>query len=204
MTYLIVATQNNGKIREIKKIMQPLSVLSLNDLNYSGEIEETGNSFLENAVIKARLIQRLFNKQYPESFFLADDSGLEIEALEGRPGIYSARYAGKNATQNDLINKVLTEMKDMPFEKRNARFVCAMVLYGPGEITFKTEGYCEGKISFEPRGKNGFGYDPIFLPKEYNYEKSMAEISEEEKNKISHRKKALDNIKLILKQIGII
>lgn len=204
MIYLIVATRNKGKIREIKKILHPLPVLSLDDLKYMEEIQEVGNSFIENATIKACLIQRLFQNQYPKAFVLADDSGLEIEALEGRPGIYSARYAGKNATQEDLIKKVLIEMKDIPFEKRSARFVCAMVLCGPGNTIFKTEGYCEGRISFEPIGKNGFGYDPIFLLKKYNYKKTMAEISDEEKNKLSHRRKALDNVKIILRQMNII
>lgn len=143
---------------------------------------EDGKTFAENSAIKATEASKLMN-----SYALADDAGLCVEALEGRPGIYSARYAD---TQPEKIAKLLGELKNVPSEQRTAKFVCSMVLTNPdGNILHKTEGLCEGEIAFEPYGCGGFGYDPIFLVKGLN--KTMAEISADEKNSLSHRSRAL-------------
>ncbi len=190
----IVCTKNNGKIKEIKNILHDVEIFSLSDLKYLEDIEENGESFYENALIKTKKSYNLFHNDYPAAYFLADDSGLEVEALGGKPGIFSARYAGEGATQEIMIQKILDELHNIPFEKRIARFVCSMVLITPDNIVFNSEGRCDGVIGFQPTGSNGFGYDPIFLLKEFNYKKSMAEINDREKNLISHRKRALDGI----------
>ena len=126
---------------------------------------------------------------------IADDSGLEIDALDGRPGIYSARYAGEGSTQNALISKVLGEMQAIPAEKRNCNFTCAMVLILPDGSEKSALGRCYGRIAFDARGTNGFGYDPIFLTQESGYQKTMSELDDETKNKLSHRRNALDGIR---------
>ncbi len=198
---IIAATKNNGKIKEIKQILSGYSVLSLLDIKFDDNIIENGNSFYENALIKAVSIYDHYHNTMPDIYILSDDSGLEIDALEGRPGIFSARYAGENSTQEKLIEKVLFELKNTPFEKRTARFVCSMVLLTPDRSVHKAEGFCEGIIDTVPKGNNGFGYDPIFLIKEFGCEKTMAEITDEEKNKLSHRRMALNGILNILKKI---
>ncbi len=194
---LLVATGNNGKLKEMNRILDGFNLISLKTLGFSDEIEENGNSFYENALIKAQTVQ----KKFPDKIILADDSGLEIDVLNGRPGIYSARYAGANSSQIALINKVLSEMKDIPFENRGAQFTCSMVVVTPEGNTHSTTGICRGKIHFHPNGNNGFGYDPIFLPSEYHCKKSMAELSDTEKNRISHRFHALKTLLPILQQI---
>ncbi len=189
---LVVATKNIHKLNEIKELLKSyrINIFSLLDFKNYPEIKETGKSFYENAYLKARSINK-----YTMLPTLADDSGLEVEALNNKPGIFSARYAGENASDFKRIKKLLKEMKDIPFEKRKARFVCCMVLID-GRRVFNVTGFCEGFIATKPYGKNGFGYDPVFyLP---DLGKTMAQLEMEEKNIISHRANAIKKIKEIL------
>jgi len=191
---LLIATKNWGKVKEIAQMLQDLGLdLEIKTLKDFPKIEappETGKTFFENALIKA--------KYYAEKtglLVLADDSGLEVDALNGAPGVYSSRFAGPDATDEKNNQKLLELLKDVPLEKRTARFVCVMVCYHPSGKYLKTEGIWEGRIAFSPRGNYGFGYDPIFLLKELNYEKTAAELPIEVKNQLSHRGKALKALK---------
>lgn len=176
----IIATHNADKIQEFRRILEPLSIKAVSaDLP---EVEETGATFAENAYLKA--ISAFHAAGKPA---VADDSGLEVDALGGAPGIYSARYAGENATNEQRIAKLLNELGDVPEEKRTARFVCAICCILPNGDLLTARGECPGKIAFAPRGTDGFGYDPVFL----TGEKTFAELSAEEKDDISHRGKAL-------------
>ncbi|WP_017726680.1 XTP/dITP diphosphatase [Halalkalibacterium ligniniphilum] len=186
MQEILIATKNKGKVAEFEAIFKDkgMTVSSLLDYPEVPEIEENGETFSENATIKAEAIAQRFKKPV-----LADDSGLMIDALDGRPGIFSARYAGLEKNDQKNNEKVLLELTGVPEEKRTARFHCAIAFARPNEETIVFEGQCEGYILQAPQGDGGFGYDPIFyLP---NYQKSMAELTKEEKNKISHRAKAL-------------
>ncbi|WP_422444725.1 XTP/dITP diphosphatase [Thermoanaerobacterium sp. DL9XJH110] len=192
MKILVIATKNRGKLAEFKELLGewPLEIKSLLDFPKI-EICEKGSTFEENAALKARIVAG-------ETGFAAvgDDSGLEVKALGGRPGIYTARYAGPDATDEENIQKLLFEMKDLPREQRQARFVCSLALAFPDGKIFIESGLLEGFIDFEPKGANGFGYDPVFyLP---GYGKTLAQIPEEEKNRISHRAKAVEKIKKYL------
>lgn len=187
MKNILIATKNKGKVKEFKSLFNKhhIEIQSLHDLNKNiPDVEETGTTFKENARLKAEEIAKLLNCPV-----IADDSGLVIDALDGRPGVYSARYAGEQATDEKNNKKVLDELKDVPASERKARFVCILALAQPGKETIFTEGYCEGEIAFSPKGTNGFGYDPIFIPQGYSV--TLAELSNEEKNKISHRFHAL-------------
>ncbi|SHG86488.1 XTP/dITP diphosphatase [Ornithinibacillus halophilus] len=187
MKEIMIATKNKGKAKEFKAFFSKYGIeaKSLLDLDEPiDDIEETGSTFEENAAIKAEEISNLLNIPV-----LSDDSGLEIDFLEGRPGIFSARYAGEPKDDRKNYEKVLEELKDVPDHERTARFVCVLAIATPGEKTVFRKGYCEGKIGLEPRGENGFGYDPIFIPK--GYEKTMAQLSPDEKSKISHRSNAI-------------
>ncbi|HHW31676.1 MAG TPA: XTP/dITP diphosphatase [Clostridiaceae bacterium] len=186
MEKFIVASKNKGKLIEIQKLLEglPYKVISMEEAGFSGDIEETGKTFEENAFIKARAV---FN--VTGGMVMADDSGLEVDYLNGLPGIYSSRYAGEGASDQDRNEKLLRELRDVPFEKRTARFVCAIALILPDGKHISINGSCEGYIGFEPVGDNGFGYDPLFFIPEYNA--TMAQLSLHEKNKISHRGKAL-------------
>jgi len=198
---LVIATSNKGKVKEIKELLKdlPITVKTLEDFKNIEPPEETGNSFFENALIKARYYAE--KTGYP---CLADDSGLVVDALGGAPGIYSSRFAGENATDEKNNEKLLKELEGVPMEKRTARFVCVIVVADDRGNFVKAEGTWEGKIAFSPRGKHGFGYDPLFLVKEYDYEKTSAELPPEEKNKLSHRARALKQIKpLIIKFFGL-
>ncbi len=181
---IIAATNNNGKVKEIKSIFGELGleVSSLQDEGFDIEVEETGNTFEKNALIKARAVAML-----TDDIVMADDSGLCIDALDGRPGIYSARYAGENATDADKINKVLSEMEDK--SDRRASFMTAVAVVLPDGTELVTMGEVKGQILYEPVGENGFGYDPIFRSDEL--EKSFAQATDEEKNSVSHRGRAL-------------
>ncbi len=194
---IIVASSNKSKLNEIRHYLMEFEILSLKDISYDDEIIEDGSSFYENALIKARAIHKL----YPQSYILADDSGLEVDALSGRPGIYSARYAGENSTQEMLINKLLGELKDIPFPQRSARFVSMMLILTPQGNIHSALGECHGKIAFAPRGIDGFGYDPVFLPEVFQYSRTFAEVDLDIKNKISHRARALEQVKEIFKQL---
>lgn len=186
MKKILVATNNMGKAREFKELLEPLGFQVLTNLGLpeSIDVEETGTTFEENAFIKARAISELMGIPV-----IADDSGLIVDALDGRPGVYSARYAGEPTDDVANYMKVLVELGDVPFEKRTARFYCCIVFVGPGLPELVTEGTVEGRILFEPIGTNGFGYNPIFYVDVF--EKSLAQCTPEEKNSISHRAVAL-------------
>ena len=190
MKHIIIATKNKGKAKEFKQFFAPHCIDAISLLEISEEIkdiDETGNTFAENAMIKAEEMRDLL--QQP---ILADDSGLEIDALDGRPGIYSARYAGEEKNDQANIDKVLDDLRMVSFTKRTARFVCVLAVARPGHTTIYRTGTCEGFIALSQKGDNGFGYDPIFIPNGYTC--TMAELSSEEKNKISHRSKALEKL----------
>lgn len=191
---LIVATGNQGKLREIREILEGTEVLGLHDLALDVEIVEDGDTFTKNAQKKAETICELMHLPV-----LADDSGLEVEALNGRPGVYSARFAGEDASDADNISKLLQEMNETPDNQRQARFVCVMCLAMPDGSLHTTRGEVKGEILREMRGENGFGYDPLFYIREY--EKTFAELSAEEKNAISHRGKALLRMKEVLEKL---
>ena len=180
---IIFATKNAGKFREVAHILgeEYFELLSLNDFNNVGEIVEDGNTFEENAIKKAKYVYGKYGLPV-----LADDSGLAVEQLNGEPGIYSARYAGENATDEENNLRLIEKVKDLP-EPHRAKFVCAAVYYN-GNIILNAVGEVIGRLLLEPRGKNGFGYDPLFLPD--GYDQTTAELSLDEKNKISHRSKA--------------
>lgn len=187
---ILIATKNSGKVRELNGFLVdvPLQLRSLDEFSNVAEIEETGTTFTENAVLKA--------KGYALQtglWALADDSGLEVAALDGAPGVFSARYAGKNSTDAEKINKLLEELNKMRDKKRRARFVCAMAISDDkGEIKFLGEGICDGTIALTPCGVYGFGYDPIFIPEGYG--QTFGELSGEIKDKISHRAQAIEKI----------
>lgn len=185
MKKVIFATKNKGKIKEIQAVLgDSYNVITMEEAGITLDVEENGKTFEENAVIKAEAIAKICGETV-----LADDSGLEIDYLNGEPGIYSARYMGHD-TSYDIKNKSLIDRLDgVPDEKRTARFVCAVAAAVPGRETVVVRGTMEGIIGYEIKGENGFGYDPIFFLPEYG--KTSAEISPEEKNKISHRGKAL-------------
>ena len=187
MKRLIIATNNQGKVREIKAILGDFydEIQSLKDAGIHAEVEEDGDSFHANARKKAVEISKIV-----EGDVLADDSGLCVEALDMAPGIYSARFSGEGANDKKNNEKLLAMVKDK--ENRRAWFVCALVLANSGEEKIYVEERAEGEIIDEPRGENGFGYDPLFFVKEYG--KTFAEIAPEIKNKISHRAKALASL----------
>lgn len=193
MKEAIIATHNPGKVKEFKEILEPkgYDVKSLAEIGFTEEIEETGHTFEENAILKAEAVARAVNKMV-----IADDSGLSIDNLGGRPGVYSARYAGEQKDDQANIDKVLSELKGIEKEQRTARFRCALAVSIPGEETKTVEGHVEGYIAEEPRGEYGFGYDPIFIVKDKD--KTMAEITSDEKNKISHRADALKKLSKLL------
>ncbi|KAB8134695.1 XTP/dITP diphosphatase [Gracilibacillus oryzae] len=190
MKEIIIATKNRGKVKDFDTLFAPLNikVTSLLDLPEEIEdIEETGTTFEENAAIKAEAICEKFRVPV-----IADDSGLVVDALNGAPGVYSARYAGEQKDDQANLQKVLKGLEDVAQEKRIARFVCVLAVAKPGEVTVFKRGECEGTIGKEPAGEFGFGYDPIFYPT--GSKRTMAQMTPEEKNQISHRRKALDQL----------
>lgn len=193
MKKIIFATQNQGKVKEIKKILEglPVEVLTMEEAGIDIDIEENGTTFEENAVIKAEALTA-----YTDAIILADDSGLEIDCLNKEPGVYSARYLGKDTPYEVKNQIILDRIKDIQDEERTARFVCAIAAAGKNIPTMVTLATIEGHIGHEAKGKNGFGYDPIFFINDFK--KSTAELSAEEKNKISHRAKALEAMKVKL------
>ena len=189
MKNIIIATKNKGKAKDFEALFGPhgYEVLTLHDVADDMDVEETGNTFEENALIKAKaLSERL------QTMVIADDSGLEIDALDGRPGIYSARYAGEEKSDEANIDKVLEELNDVEDSDRTARFVCAIAVVSPNLEPLTVRGTCEGVIAKERKGTNGFGYDPIFYVPSEN--KMMAELSSDEKGAISHRGNALKKL----------
>lgn len=190
---IIFATKNKHKLKEVREILSdlPFEILSLDDLNLNIEIEEGHNSFEENARKKAQAIFELTG--IPT---IADDSGLMVEALGGLPGVHSARYAGEEASYEKNNEKLLDELKNIP-PPRRAKFVCVVNLK-THEFDEIFVGICEGEIIEEPRGENGFGYDPLFKPD--GYDQTFAELPSEIKNTISHRRKALDNLRMFFER----
>ena len=195
MKKIFIASKNRGKIDEIKYFLKDFEVelLSPFDLSDIPDVKETGKTFEENALIKAKAIYDKINIPV-----LADDSGLEVDYLNGEPGVYSARYAGLNATDVENCQKLLDKLKDAAAENRKAGFKCVLVLYD-GLIEKYFEGKCRGQIINQARGSKGFGYDPVFLPN--GYDKTFAELDIETKNRISHRGKALQNLRIYLQSV---
>ncbi|HOA24084.1 MAG TPA: XTP/dITP diphosphatase [Aggregatilineales bacterium] len=198
---ILIATRNPGKLREYEEMLaglsvngEPIDLVMLDDLGIETEVEETGDTFEENAVLKARA--------YAEQsglLTLADDSGLAVDALGGAPGVLSARYAGEDATDADRYRKLLRELEGVPPEDRGARFVCAVALCTPEGEVYTAEGDVKGRIAFEPKGTQGFGYDPIFyIP---GLRMTMAQADPEIKNRISHRAEALKAIRPVLERV---
>ncbi|MCG7346410.1 XTP/dITP diphosphatase [Sporosarcina sp. ACRSL] len=190
MKKLMIATNNKGKAKDFETLFSPygFEVQTLNDLDQDIDVEETGVTFEENAVLKAEEVSKLLG-----IIVIADDSGLEIDKLKGAPGVYSARYAGEQKNDEANIDKVLSELQGVPQQERTARFRCVLAVAGPGVETVTFSGSCEGLILEERRGTNGFGYDPIFYVPEKG--RAMAELSPEEKGEISHRGAALRQLK---------
>jgi len=195
MRKLIIASNNEGKCKEIKDLLidLPFCVLSLKDIGLGIQVDEDQDTFEGNATKKASEIMKASGE-----IALADDSGLEVDALDGKPGVYSAMFAGIGASDEENYSKLLTLMKDIPPERRKASFCCVIaVAYPAGRIMLVKES-CNGYITFSPAGKNGFGFDPIFVPDKY--EKTFAQLGKEVKNLISHRGKAMQKIKQLLNQ----
>jgi len=185
MHTVLLATSNLHKLDEFRAIFSdlPVKLVSLNDIHLDIEVEETGSTFAENAELKARIYAHM-----SQMLALADDSGLEIDALNGAPGVYSARYLGNETSYQERFRVILEHMKDLPPEKRSARFRCVIALADPSGTIQSVEGVVEGAIADRPRGSHGFGYDPIFLLPELG--KTFAELEPEYKNRISHRARA--------------
>ncbi|HNX91334.1 MAG TPA: RdgB/HAM1 family non-canonical purine NTP pyrophosphatase [Candidatus Omnitrophota bacterium] len=197
MTKLLVATFNKKKraeIRSLLKTFKGIRVMNLEDIRLAPPmIIEDGKTFRENAVKKALTMSRFF-----DGLVIADDSGLEVEALGGKPGVRSARFSRKNATDEENNAKLLSLLDNIPDEHRAARFVCHIALAKQGKLLDSFEGVVDGKVLSIPQGANGFGYDPLFVPKKH--EETFAEMSDDEKNKISHRAMALKKLKKVIKK----
>jgi XTP/dITP diphosphohydrolase len=217
MTTLLIATRNAHKVGEIRAILDgQFRFLTLNNFPNAPKVIEDADTFAGNATKKAVELARWISadstiQQFNDStpFVLADDSGLEVDALGGKPGVYSARFAavGKNENSHDADNnaKLLHLLKDVPAEKRAARFRCvialAQIANRKSQIANLFDGVCEGKILFEPRGQNGFGYDPLFVPD--GFTQTFAELGDEVKNKLSHRAKALEKLRIYFSRLPI-
>ncbi|HEX8749450.1 MAG TPA: XTP/dITP diphosphatase [Pyrinomonadaceae bacterium] len=194
---LVIATRNPGKLVEVRELLHDLNInlRSLTDFPASAEVEETGRTFADNASIKA-----VAYALQTGSWTLSDDSGLEVDALNGAPGVYSARYAGEHATDAERIELLLSELARTGDPARRARFVCAVSLADPsGSIINIATGTCEGRIAHAPMGSRGFGYDPIFIPD--GFEQSFGELSSEIKQIISHRARALSETRSFLEKL---
>lgn len=198
---VIIASNNQDKLTEIQDIFDipDWKFFTLKDLNILSDPEENGSSFSQNAKIKAVAAREIADKMgYGDYAVVADDSGLCVDALGGRPGVHSARYAaddGEHASYSDNNQKLLAELKDIAEEKRTAHFETAACYIDPKGNCVETIGICEGRIGFELVGQNGFGFDPLFLPKQFDYKITMAQLSADEKSAISHRGNAFRNLK---------
>lgn len=197
MPKLLLATTNRGKINEYRSLLKgiPFELVTPMEEGVRISVEENYNSMVENATHKAMTFADTSGL-----IALADDSGLEVDALGGEPGVRSARYAGDGASDSDRIDYLLDKMKNIPAEKRSASFKCVIAISVPWEKVETCSGECRGAINFEPRGNNGFGYDPVFFIPELN--QTMAELTLEVKNKISHRARAVEKAYRILEQIA--
>jgi XTP/dITP diphosphohydrolase len=196
MPRLLVATTNRGKVAEYRSLLAGLDIelITLDQAGINQEAREDYNTFAENARSKAEFYTGLSGL-----ITLADDSGLEVDALGGEPGVRSSRYAGDNASDSDRVNFLLDKLKSVPLEKRQARFKCVIAIAAPGGYLKLVNGECEGVIALKPGGENGFGYDPIFYLPQYG--KTIAEITPDLKNEISHRGRAAINARTILADI---
>jgi len=192
---IVFATGNAGKVKEIRMIMADLGVevLSMKEAGISIDIEEDGSTYEENALIKARAVATC-----TDAIVMADDSGLEVDALNKEPGVLSARYMGEDTPYSIKNGEIIKRLTGVPDEERSARFVCAIAAVLPDGRELTTRATIEGRIGYEEKGANGFGYDPIFYVPEFG--KTTAELTEEEKNKVSHRGKALELMKEELKK----
>ncbi len=190
---LLVATRNRNKVREIEALLADtaLKVRSYRDFPTAPEVPETGQTFADNATAKAVTLAA-----YTGLLTIADDSGLEVDALDGRPGVMSARYAGPNATDAENNEKLLAELEGVAEPQRTARFRCAIAIATPEGLIDVVEGACEGRIAAEPRGNEGFGYDPVFVKDDMV--KTFAELPLEIKNRVSHRGRALERALMVL------
>jgi XTP/dITP diphosphohydrolase len=197
MPKLLLATTNRGKLLEYHQLLKgvPFEMVSPADEGIDIAVDEKKGTFEENAQLKAVTYSRLSGL-----VTLADDSGLEVDALDGGPGIVSARFAGEQATDKDRIEHLLAKLKDIPWEKRTARFKCVIAIAAPSRATQLCDGECQGLIAFEPKGENGFGYDPVFYLPEFG--KTMAELPLETKNQVSHRGKAARKAYIILERLA--
>ena len=186
MTKIILASNNKGKIKEVKEICKDMQVeiVSMKEAGIDIDIEENGTTFEENALIKAEAVMKLTGE-----LTIADDSGLEVDYLHGEPGIYSARYLGEDTSYDIKNNHIIDLLAGVPDDQRTARFVCVIACAFPDGRTITVRGVIEGRIGYEQKGENGFGYDPIFYVPEFGC--TTAELSSEDKNKVSHRGKAL-------------
>jgi XTP/dITP diphosphohydrolase len=192
---LVVATHNPGKIRELNQLLAnlPVQLISADEASVP-DVEETGTTFEENALLKARAA-----REHSGEASLGEDSGIEVDALNGEPGIYSSRFAGPDADDDDRNRILMERLEGVPDERRSCRYRSAVALVLPDGREFVCEGRCEGRIGYSPRGENGFGYDPIFyLPER---DQMMAELPPEEKNEISHRGRALRELKVTLTRL---
>ena len=195
---LVLATRNQGKVREIGEILKDqngLELLSLRNYPDAPDVVEDGITYEENAIKKASTLA-----EHTGHVTIADDSGLEVDALDGAPGVHSARYAGENASDQDRIGKLLDALQHVPEDQRSGRFACAVAIAEPLAQVQVVRGVCEGQIIRVPRGKSGFGYDPVFVP--VGYDKTFAELGDEIKNQISHRAKALGKARKLLSEMS--
>ncbi len=194
---LLLATSNKGKVREYRSLLQslPFDLVTLAEVGITADVEEVGETLEENARLKATALAA-----QSQMSALADDSGLEVDALGGEPGRLSARYAGEGASDRDRVNYLLSKLEGVPWEERSARFRCVIAVAVPdGQVEF-CSGDCRGVIALEPKGEQGFGYDPIFYLPELD--KTMAELPLEVKNEVSHRGKAARKVSQALKRLG--
>ena len=195
---LVLATRNQGKVREIDAMLKAqngIELLSLRNYPDAPDVVEDGKTYEENAVKKASVLA-----EYTGHLTIADDSGLEVDALDGVPGVHSARYAGEAASDQDRIAKLLDALQNTLDDRRSGRFICAVAIAKPLGQVRVVRGVCEGRIIRTPRGESGFGYDPIFVP--MGYGKTFAELGDEIKNQISHRTKALSKAKKLLSEVN--
>ena len=192
---IIVATNNQGKVKEIKSMLSPHNVMSQSEAGINIEVEETGDTFEENAFLKARALKKYIDS----AIIIADDSGLRVDYLTGEPGVYSARYAGENTTPEQGMEKLLKNLDGVPFEGRTAHFKTVVALIMPDGSEYSFDGTCDGYITNIKKGDNGFGYDPIFYYPPFS--KTFAELTEDEKNSVSHRGAALKKLDEYIKSL---
>ena len=196
---LVLATRNQGKVREIGEILKDqnrIELLSLRNYPDAPDVVEDGETYEENAIKKASVLA-----EYTGHLTVGDDSGLAVDALDGAPGVHSARYAGENASDQDCIAKLLDALQNIPDDRRSGRFICAVAIAEPFAQVRVVRGVCKGRIIRTPRGRSGFGYDPVFVPT--GYEKTFAELGDEIKNQISHRSKALGEARKLLNEMNL-